>query len=271
MARSTSLIVLGQLNLSFYAVQAQLVKTVLQNIGHEVLLRTGPHETVYPELAAGKVDVFVATWIPHSHSHFWERYKSLITPLGASFTGGESFWAVPSYVPREEVASVMDLGTPDVANRMRKRVQGIGAGTGITTRSQQVVERYGLAALGYHVEAGSDEDWIASITQAYENGEWFVTPLWKPQYLNKKHDFRKLVEPLLCMGGTDTGHITAHNDFVGRAPKRTLDALRKISLGVEAITDLDYSVNVEGFTPEAAARRWIAERPELIEAWLGTE
>ncbi len=259
MTTQRSPIILGQLDLSFYAVQAELVRRVLERRGHPVEMRRGSHDAIYPLLGAGKIDVFVATWLPHSHSVFWDRYKSEITPLGMAFEGGESFWAVPDYIPAALVASVDDLKTPEVSARMRKRVQGIGAGTGVTQRSVRVVEAYGLADHGYGVVAGSDAQWIASIADGIAAGDWFVCPLWRPQFLNKKYRLRKLDEPRLCMGGLDTGRITAHNSFIARAPRDTIEAISRISIGIDAITDMDYFVNVDGCTVEQAVSRWLAD------------
>lgn len=261
-------ITLGQLNLSFYAVQAALVKEVLVQKGHEIELRQGAHQDVYPELGAGKIDVFVATWIPYSHSVFWETYKDVITPLGTGFEGGESFWAVPDYIPEDQVSSVEDLKKPEVKSKIRQLVRGIGAATGVTQRSQDVITEYDLAAHGYHVEPGTDAEWITSISEAYDAGEWFVCPLWQPQFLNKKYNLRKIAEPALCMGGIDTGRITAHSDFVARAPADTIETIKRISIGVDAITEMDYFVNVDGMSADEAARHWLAQNPDKLNHWL---
>lgn len=262
-------IVLGQLALSFYAVQAALVKEVLERLGHDVELRIGLHEVVYPELADGKIDVFVATWIPYSHSVYWERYKDRLLPLGTAFAGGESFWAVPDYLPPAEVKSVADLIKPNVLARMEKTIPSIGTGAGLTQRSFGVAAYYGLESVGYTVVPGSDQTWIDLVSSAYEQRRWFVTPLWQPQFLNKRFAFRKLEEPQLLMGGIDTGTITAHESFISRAPERTVAALKRIAIGVGAITEMDYYVNVDGLTPGAAARRWYCQNPDKLDLWVG--
>lgn len=270
MGQLNTKIVLGQLNLSFYAVQAALVRHVLEKLGHEIDLRQGPHEEIYPKLGSGEIDVFVATWIPYSHSVFWEKYKHVITPLGTGFTGGESFWAVPDYIPADVVSSIDDLKSPDVISRMRKKVRAIGASTGVTQRSKKVIKTYGLDDFGYWIAAGSDQDWIKSISTGIEAHEWFVFPIWQPQFLNKKYRFRKLSEPKQCMGGTDMGRITAHKNFVEKAPKRTIEVLKRISIGVDAITEMDFFVNVDHATPEEAAEKWLVENGLKLEYWLQT-
>lgn len=46
---------------------------------------------------------------------------------------------------------------------MRMLVRGIGEATGVTQRSMDVINEYGLDQHGYHVEPGTDAEWIASI------------------------------------------------------------------------------------------------------------
>lgn len=70
------------------------------------------------------------------------------------------------------------------------------------------------------------------------------------------------------MGGIDTGRITAHNDFVAKAPEETIETIKRISIGVDAITEMDYFVNVDGMTAEGAAQHWLAANPQKLNHWL---
>ena len=53
-------LVLGQIDISFYAVTGQVVQAVLERLGHEVQLKTGTHSQIFPQLGEANNGVLVA-------------------------------------------------------------------------------------------------------------------------------------------------------------------------------------------------------------------
>ncbi len=43
---------------------------------------------------------------------------------------------------------------------------------------------------------------------------------------------------------------------------------RRIHLGMDAVTQMDYSVNVDGKTPRAAALDWMQRNRAIVDAWF---
>lgn len=94
-------------------------------------------------------------------------------------------WAVPPYVPVDEVGEVSDLARPGIAERMTKAVDGINPGAGISRFSVTMVGAYGLDRAGYTSAHGDEEGFTARVDRGVAAREWFVIPLWRPQYLNR--------------------------------------------------------------------------------------
>jgi glycine betaine/proline transport system substrate-binding protein len=112
------------------------------------------------------------------------------------YDGARFSWAVPSYVPEDQVASVADVTRPEVVDRMATLVvQGTTPGAGLTMRSRQLVADYGLEKYGWRYEVGDLAAIIRTINVRIAAQEWFVTPLWEPQYLNRAHRLRPLDDP----------------------------------------------------------------------------
>jgi ABC-type proline/glycine betaine transport system substrate-binding protein len=63
--------------------------------------------------------------------------------------------------------------------------------------------------------------------------------------------------------------LAAHNGVREKLPKKTLDALSRIRVRLEDITDMDVDINVNSAPPEVAARNWINRHPEQFKEWLG--
>jgi ABC-type proline/glycine betaine transport system substrate-binding protein len=71
-----------------------------------------------------------------------------------------------------------------------------------------------------------------------------------------------------CVQGQDRVILAAHNGVREKLPKRTIDALNRMRVRLEDITDMDVDINVDFVTPEIAARHWINSHPDQFKAWL---
>jgi len=261
-------VVLGQIKLSFYAVTGAVIQRVLERLGHTVEVREGPHEEIFPMLGRGEVDLLAAAWLPEAHATYWTRYKDQALELATLYEGAHLFWGVPAYVPEAAVKSVEDLVKPEVVAKMTKTIQGIGPGSGLMIASRKMMVEYGLEKAGYKLLTGTGQDMATAAARAIAEQRWVVIPLWTPQYLNKAYPIRPLLEPKGLLGGMNKGVLVAHKDFPGKVPPRTVETLRRIHLGLEAVAEMDYLVNVEKKTPLEAARAWMDKNPAIVESWI---
>lgn len=264
-------IVIGHVNLSFYEATAALFKQALERSGYSVVLKKGPHSVMYPLLADGEFDLFVAAWLPNTHQQYWDEYGenlSLVTPL---YSDAKLFWAVPDYVPASAVNSVADLAKPEVAAKMQKTIRGPGADSGLMMRSRTLMEEYALSQAGYELAPGKAQDWITYFNQNVEAQNWFVMPLWQPQYLNKVAKLRILEEPRNILGEADTAWLVAHKSAKRKIATHIYEILERMELTVKWVTELDYMVSVEKLPPDVAAHVWMARHPYTVEYWIDAE
>jgi len=264
-------IVIGHVDLSFHEATAAVFQNVLERSGYNVAMKKGPQSVMYPMLAEGEFDLFVAAWLPNAHEQYWAEYNenlSLVTPL---YSDAKLFWAVPDYVPAAAVSSVADLAKPDVAAKMDKTIRGPGADSGLMMRSKTLMERYKLSQAGYELVPGKALDWIAGFNQNIEAQNWFVMPLWQPQYLNKVAKLRILEEPEDILGEADTAWLVAHKSAKSKIAPHIFEILKRMEFSIRAITELDYMVNVEDLPPRIAARIWMSRHPYTVEYWIDAE
>ena len=179
-------VVLAQIDESFHQVGGGVVHETLLRLGHSVEIREGPHPEIYPLLGSGDVHLFATSWLPGGHGHYWAQVEDRAVAVTPLYDGARFFWAVPDYVPEQQVASLADLTRPEVVDRMATLVvQGTTPGAGLTMRSRQLVTDYGLDQLGWRYEVGDLAAIIRTIDERVASQDWFVTPLWEPQYLNR--------------------------------------------------------------------------------------
>jgi glycine betaine/proline transport system substrate-binding protein len=259
---------LGYVDLSFYEATANVIQLVLERLGYNVAVHKGSHSEIYPMLGRGEVDLFVAAWLPNAHAKYWNEYKDSTTRVTVLFEDAKLFWAVPDYVPAAEVRSVADLVKPGVAEQMQKVIRGTRPDSGLMIGSKRIFDEYGLEAAGYQLAPGNPADWIAGFNENLAAKNWFVMPLWQPQYLNKAARLRILEEPKQLLGGTDKAWLVAHKDLEGKIDRRIWGVLQRISLSVKAVTDMDYMINVQKLSPREAARNWMATRADTLQYWM---
>ncbi len=263
-----STVVLGTVALSFYAVTGAVVAAVLRRLGHRVELREGTHEQMFPLLGDGRIDLMAAAWLPEGHASYWARYGSSAVELATLYESARFMWAVPGYVPQAEVDSIADLAKPAVAQRMTRQIQGIGAGAGISVMSQKALGDYGLDARGYSFRPGTQAEWLAAYTSAVEQKRWLVFPTWTPQYLNQGGALRPLQDPRATLGGVNRGVLVGHRMRVDILPPQTRTVLSRIRLGLDAVTHMDWAVNVDKASASAAASSWMAVNERRVSSWF---
>jgi len=262
-------LILARINETFYQATAALVVEVLTGMGHSVKVVDGSHTSAYKAIKEGTADLCVGFWLPTGHERAWSQVKGSVIELSTIYEGARFFWAVPSYVPESEVSSIEDLTKPSVMARMQKTIRGLSLDATITTASADVISAYGLKDAGYHVIPGAFEPWKEALSGAIEKKAWIVEPLWEPYYFNRIYSLRPLTDPKNLFKGRNRVILAAHNGVRENLPKKTRDALRRMRVRLEDITDMDVDINVNSVTPEVAAKNWIHRHPNQFKAWLG--
>lgn len=252
---------LGQVGLSFYAVVGGIVQEVLEKDGYKVEVSAGSHGEIFPKLGTGEVDILAAAWLPDGHAPLYEKVKEVTFVIGELYGDARLYWAVPDYVPIDLVRSIDDLKKPNIAARMDKRIRGIGATSGLMVGAAKIREAYGLDEAGYEIIPGEAKDWIENFKQAVGEKRWLVMPLWQPQWINAAYDVRVLEEPQCIYGKGDTAVLLGHENLKGKVAPETLERLAAIKLSIDAVTEMDLWVNVDGLTPRDAAKKWLAANP----------
>lgn len=263
-------LVLTRINETFYQATAALVVEVLTGMGHSVTVVDGSHTSAYKAIKEGTADLCVGFWLPTGHEKAWSQVKDSVVELSTIYEGARFYWAVPSYIPESEVSSIEDLRKPSVSGRMIKTIRGLSLDASITTESIDAIGTYDLRSAGYQVIPGEFGPWKEALNGAIRKKAWIVEPLWEPYYFNRIYSLRPLKDPKNVFKGSNRVILAAHNGVREKLPKKTIDALNRMRVRLEDITDMDLDINVNSVTPEVAARHWIDNHPDQFKEWLGS-
>jgi glycine betaine/proline transport system substrate-binding protein len=264
-------IMLGQVDLSFYAVVGGVVQELLEREGYDVEVIEGPHAEIFPRLGAGEVDIFAAAWLPQGHADLFAPVEDVTFRIAPLYEGARFFWVVPAYVPESMVSSVTDLAEPDVQRRVSKRIVSLPAETGLTISAHRVMNAYNLSEAGYEVVAAPPTEWFGTFREAVEHNEWVVFPLWQPHWVNSAYEVRRLDDPKGAYGEPDTAYLLGHRSLPDKLPDRIIELLSNVRLRIDAVTEMDRMVNIDGLSPRDAARRWMEENADVVRSWSGSD
>jgi ABC-type proline/glycine betaine transport system substrate-binding protein len=167
------------------------------------------------------------------------------------------------------VSSIEDLAKPSVSGKMSKTIRGLSLDATITTASEGAIGAYGLQATGYELIPGEFKPWKEALATAIKTQAWIVEPLWEPYYFNRLYSLRPLKDPKNLFKGRNRVILAAHAGVREKLPKKTIDALNRMRVRLEDITDMDFDINVNSVTPEVAARNWIHNHQDQFKEWVG--
>ena len=251
-------VIMGITDLSFHRVTGALVTYVLEEMGFTVERKYALHEENFRRLKEGEIDMISSAWLPSSHGIYKKdvEKKIEVVELGLHYTP-YALWGVPDYVPQSEVTEISDLLKPSVLEKMKKTIQGIGPGAGITRFSIKMMDEYGLKKAGYTFLTGTQEECIIAYEKAVEKKEWVVVPLWQPQFLHHTYKIRDLKDPKGLLGIVDRAVLLVNKKKMEKlfTPEQ-IEILDEIVLANEVISELDYMVNREGLSDDEAVRKW---------------
>ena len=174
--------------------------------------REEPHLQIYPLHGPGEVHLFATGWLPGALGLYWQDVQDRACRVSPLDDGARFFWTVPDYVWVDQVAAALpDLAHPEVTARMAWLVHHAGRGPhdALAPGGRQLLPGPGS---GWRYQVGGLAAIIRRIEERIAAREWFVTPLWQPQYLNRVHRLRPPDDP--------RGVFPAAPGLVDREPRR---------------------------------------------------
>lgn len=165
----------------------------------------------YQGLAGGSIDMMLMAWLPATHEDYVAEVQDDIVYLGTLYFNARLGWAVPDYVPEDQLSSIADLNDPEVRDRLDGTITGIDPGAGLTQLSERALEVYELD--GYTLQTSSGAGMTAALDRAYNRENWIVVTGWSPHWKFGAYELRYLEDPEGVLGGAERVHALARSGF----------------------------------------------------------
>ncbi|WGF89032.1 glycine betaine ABC transporter substrate-binding protein [Marinivivus vitaminiproducens] len=241
-------------------------RILTEKMGYEVELVMADIGIQYQGIAQGDLDAMMMSWQPVTHASYLEQLGDQVDDLGPIYTHAKLGWAVPAYVPEDQVASIEDLAKPEVAEQLGNQIQGIDPGAGLMQASEKAVSNYGLS--DYTLVSSSEAAMLAELDRAERGEEWIVATLWNPHWIFSKYDLRYLEDPKGDLGGSETVNVLARQELVQDQP----EAYDFFSRFFIELSDLEAMMfEAQNTSYDEAVTKYIDEHPAQVNYWVTGE
>jgi len=235
-----------------------IVKTVLEDMGHEVEITPLDNAVMWSAVASGDADGMVAAWLPATHGEQYDQYKDQVEDLGANLEGAKIGLVVPAYM---EANSIEDL--TDEAN---KTITGIEAGAGVVGAAEKALTEYENLD-GWELTPSSSGAMVTALDQAIQNEEDIIVTGWSPHWKFATYDLKYLEDPKEVFGGAEEIKTMARKGLKEDMPE-VYTVLDNFNWSIEDMEAVMLEIS-EGKDPADAARDWVDANPDKVAEWTG--
>ena len=259
---------------------SNVLRAVLQEeLGYRVELVRREPEEMWVAVAEGEVDLSVSAWLPLTHGEYYERYGDQVVDLGPHLEGartglviprvsvgrqtGESGRRVRPYIPLSSIAELAEY-----AERFDNRIMGIDPEAGVMARAREALEVYGLDDAFRLVEA-DETRMVEALENAVRRQEWIVVTGWTPHWAFSRWDLAFLDDPENVFGDTEAIHTIVRDGLSEDMPE-LYAVLERFEWSVRDMSRVMLWIeDGDGVDPYGAARRWVRNNRETVDAWIG--
>ncbi len=211
-------------------------------------------------VGSGDVDGLVAAWLPTTHNHYLEQVSDTVEDLGPNLVGTRIGLVVPAYV---EIDSIVDLN--GAAERFDGKIIGIDPGAGLMSKTEQVLEDYGITDL--KLVEGTGPIMTAVLGDAIDKNEWVVVTGWTPHWKFAQYDLKYLDDPKGVYGGEEEIHTIVRAGLKEDMPE-VYAVLDNFNWTPDQMAELMVLNQERRADPLKNAKLWIAEHPDVVASWM---
>lgn len=244
---------------------ADLIQYVVRTeLGMNVEVTNPSIGVAYAAASDQELDLLIESWQPITHQAYTEKYGAEVIDFGPMYEDAKLTWAVPAYVPEDELASVEDLGKESVKEKLDAEITGIDPGAGIMQQSEKMLKQY-EALSDYTLLEGSGAAMQAALKDAVQNDEWIVVTLWEPHSAYGRFDLKNLKESKGLLGSEERVHMIGRQDFMEVFPNKLSEFISRFYLPIGMVNELSAMYSDMG---EGAGAQFAEKYPEVIDYFV---
>ncbi|WP_318457502.1 choline ABC transporter substrate-binding protein [Photobacterium leiognathi] len=247
------------------AVTSELLKGMGYNTKTDLL----SVPVTYSSMANGDIDVFLGNWMPTMEGDIAKyREAKTVETVKANLEGAKYTLAVPKYVYDAGVKSFADLAKH--ADKFKGRIYGIEPGNDGNRLIQSMIDTNAFGLKDFSLVESSEAGMVSQVSRAVRRDQWIVYLGWAPHPMNSNVEMEYLAGGDDFFGPNYGGanvYTNVRSNYLTECPN-VGQLLKNLSFSLEMENSLMESILNQKVQPEKAARQWLSENPQQVEAWL---
>ncbi|WP_318474042.1 choline ABC transporter substrate-binding protein [Photobacterium leiognathi] len=247
------------------AVTSELLKGMGYNTKTDLL----SVPVTYSSMANGDIDVFLGNWMPTMEGDIAKyREAKTVETVKANLEGAKYTLAVPKYVYDAGVKSFADLAKH--ADKFKGRIYGIEPGNDGNRLIQSMIDTNAFGLKDFNLVESSEAGMVSQVSRSVRRDQWIVYLGWAPHPMNSNVEMEYLAGGDDFFGPNYGGanvYTNVRSNYLTECPN-VGQLLKNLSFSLEMENSLMEAILNQKVQPEKAARQWLSENPQQVEAWL---
>ncbi|WP_318486669.1 choline ABC transporter substrate-binding protein [Photobacterium leiognathi] len=247
------------------AVTSELLKGMGYNTKTDLL----SVPVTYSSMANGDIDVFLGNWMPTMEGDIAKyREAKKVETVKANLEGAKYTLAVPKYVYDAGVKSFADLAKH--ADKFKGRIYGIEPGNDGNRLIQSMIDTNAFGLKDFSLVESSEAGMVSQVSRSVRRDQWIVYLGWAPHPMNSNVEMEYLAGGDDFFGPNYGGanvYTNVRSNYLTKCPN-VGQLLKNLSFSLEMENSLMEAILNQKVQPEKAARQWLSENPQQVEAWL---
>ncbi|WP_419206434.1 choline ABC transporter substrate-binding protein [Photobacterium leiognathi] len=223
----------------------------------------------YSSMANGDIDVFLGNWMPTMEGDIAKyREAKTVETVKANLEGAKYTLAVPKYVYDAGVKSFADLAKH--ADKFKGRIYGIEPGNDGNRLIQSMIDTNAFGLKDFSLVESSEAGMVSQVSRSVRRDQWIVYLGWAPHPMNSNVEMEYLAGGDDFFGPNYGGanvYTNVRSNYLTECPN-VGQLLKNLSFSLEMENSLMEAILNQKVQPEKAARQWLSENPQQVEAWL---
>ena len=253
-------------------VTTAVTSEVLKGLGYKTKTTMISVPVTYKSLADGKnMDVYLGNWMPTMENDIKAyRDAGTVETVRANLENAKYTLAVPEALYEKGLKDFSDL--PKFSKELDGKIYGIEPGNDGNRMIQTMIDKnaFGLKDAGFKVVESSEAGMLSQVDRAQRRGTEVVFLGWEPHPMNTRFKMKYLTGGDEFFGpnyGQATIYTNTRKGYTEEC-SNVGQLLKNLVFTLDMESTLMGKVLDDKIKPDAAAKAWLKQNPQVLESWL---